>query len=167
MKSPLNAPAPLASFNAFLYSSIGEDNNGMPLTVLSALARQDLDPWEVSARLSDLPAGTAVDKLAAMIASIPSGSSVIGDPTAIAGPLIALLPPHAPVMRAPPTRRPADAVHGSAAVKTSSAPAKLLFIAMYLAMMVFGQWLAARVSAPVAEAHPQVAQAAAKVDESH
>jgi hypothetical protein len=167
MKPQLSSPAPLASFNAFLHSAIGEDSNGMPLTVLSALARQDLDPWEESARLSDLPPDTAIKKLAAMIASIPSGSSVIGDPTAIAGPLIALLPPHAPALRAPQPRRPADAAPGSAAVKTSSAPAKLLFIAMYLAMMVFGQWLAARVSAPVAEAHPQVTSASAKVDDAH
>jgi hypothetical protein len=36
----------LAEFDNFLYASIGADRNGMPLSVLSALARLDLDPWE-------------------------------------------------------------------------------------------------------------------------
>ena len=33
-------------FDKFLYASVGNDNDGMPLTVLSALARMDVDPWE-------------------------------------------------------------------------------------------------------------------------
>jgi hypothetical protein len=36
--------SPLGSeFDSFLYAPIGEDGNGMPLSVLSALARLDVD----------------------------------------------------------------------------------------------------------------------------
>ena len=37
---------PGCQFDQFLYASGGDDANGMPLTVLSALARMDVDPWD-------------------------------------------------------------------------------------------------------------------------
>jgi hypothetical protein len=33
-------------FDDFLFAPIGEDRNDMPLSVLSALARLDIDPWQ-------------------------------------------------------------------------------------------------------------------------
>ena len=42
-------------FDDFLYAPIGADEGEMPLSVLSALARSDLDPWQEAAELSDLP----------------------------------------------------------------------------------------------------------------
>ena len=44
-----------SEFEKFLYAAVGEDHNGMPLTVLSALARVDVDPWEEAAKLMQLP----------------------------------------------------------------------------------------------------------------
>ena len=46
-------------FDDFLYAAIGADRNEMPLTVLSALSRLDVDPWEEAAELSELPQDTA------------------------------------------------------------------------------------------------------------
>lgn len=41
-------------FERFLYASVGEDQNGSIVTVLSTLARLDLDPWEEAAALAAL-----------------------------------------------------------------------------------------------------------------
>ena len=41
-------------FERFLYASVGEDQNGSIVTVLSTLARLDLDPWEEAAELAAL-----------------------------------------------------------------------------------------------------------------
>jgi hypothetical protein len=53
-------------FDDFLYAPIGADGGEMPLSVLSALARLDLDPWQEAAELSELPKGTATQRLAAL-----------------------------------------------------------------------------------------------------
>jgi hypothetical protein len=37
---------PEAEFNDFLFAPIGEDSNGMLVSVLSGLARLDVDPWQ-------------------------------------------------------------------------------------------------------------------------
>jgi hypothetical protein len=37
---------PGSEYDDFLFASMGEDRNGLPLSVLSALARLDVDPWE-------------------------------------------------------------------------------------------------------------------------
>jgi hypothetical protein len=76
------APVPSSTFETFLVASIGEDSadNGMQLSVLSALARQNLDPWEEAAHLACLPNETAIQKLAALIAALPKGRSTRPDP---------------------------------------------------------------------------------------
>jgi hypothetical protein len=83
-----------SDFDAFLFAPIGEDNNdnGMQLSVLSALARQDVDPWEEAARLACLPSAVATQKLTSLIAALTSGRSTRLDPGAIAARLSALLP---------------------------------------------------------------------------
>jgi len=84
--------SPLGSeFDDFLYASIDEDGNGSLVSVLSALARSDVDPWEEADRLAQLPAATATRKLTSLIAALPGR---LGQPDAgtIAPRLIALLP---------------------------------------------------------------------------
>ena len=41
-----------SDFNAFLYASIGEDRADGELSVVSALARLDVDPWQEAEKLS-------------------------------------------------------------------------------------------------------------------
>jgi hypothetical protein len=90
---PNSASASLGSeFDDFLFASIGEDRNGMLLSVLSALARLDVDPWKEAAQLARLPGETAAHRLAALIARLPDGALMRPDPGTIAARLIALLP---------------------------------------------------------------------------
>lgn len=81
-----------SQFDDFLYAPIGEESNGMQLSVLSALARQNVDPWEEAAMLTRLPGETAMRKLAALIAALPNGPAARIDPETIAARLVALLP---------------------------------------------------------------------------
>ena len=80
-------------FNDFLFASVGEDRSGMPLSLLSALARLDLDPWAEAARLAALPGEAAIEQLSALISPHAAGFEAPLDPAAIAARLIALLPP--------------------------------------------------------------------------
>jgi hypothetical protein len=54
MMPPAAIALPRAEFNAFLFARTGEDRNGMPVSVLSGLARLDMDPWQEEA--AQLPA---------------------------------------------------------------------------------------------------------------
>jgi hypothetical protein len=64
----------------------------MLLSVLSALARLDVDPWQEADELAQLPGETATRRLASMIAALPDGQSGHLDPGTAATRLIALLP---------------------------------------------------------------------------
>jgi hypothetical protein len=89
----LAAMRPLDSqFDAFLYAPIFESSSEIPVSVLSALARQNVDPWMEAAELARLPRMTAVAKLTALIASISAGDSGRRDPADNAARLVALLP---------------------------------------------------------------------------
>jgi len=61
-------------FDRFLYASVGDDQNGMPLTVLSALARMDVDPWEEASKLTQLPPESAVTQLASLLGALQNTS---------------------------------------------------------------------------------------------
>ncbi len=85
------APAQLGrEFDDFLFSPIGEERNGSTLSVVSALARSDVDPWQEAAKLARLPRTTATERLAGIIAALPDATSF--DAGTIAARLIALLP---------------------------------------------------------------------------
>lgn len=92
MTLPSPFTLPRSRFNEFLFASIGNERNGMPLSVVSALARLEVDPWQEAARLSDLPVERAAAALEGLIRRLPTGG---WDPTeirTIAARLIALLP---------------------------------------------------------------------------
>ena len=75
----------------------------MPLSVLSALARMDVDPWQEAARLTALPEAAATRSLAALLAARPDGAWVDTGSGANPARLIALLPRRAGA-NAPPHR---------------------------------------------------------------
>jgi hypothetical protein len=81
-----------SEFDDFLFAPIGKDKNDVPLSVLSALARLDVDPWEEADKLARLPGETGTQRLASLIAALPDWPSMHLDPRAIAAQLIALLP---------------------------------------------------------------------------
>jgi hypothetical protein len=79
------------AFDPFLFAAVGEERNGMLLSVVSALARLDLDPWREAASLSKLPAAAATKRLSSLLSSLPSSQLTVPSPAAIAQ-LVGLLP---------------------------------------------------------------------------
>ncbi len=64
----------------------------MVLTVLSALARLGVDPWDEAARLSELPPENAKKRLTSIISGLPHGPWAKASAGDIAARLGALLP---------------------------------------------------------------------------
>jgi hypothetical protein len=83
----------VTGFERFLYSFVGQDDNGMPLSVLSLIARHDVDPWEEAAKLSQLPERTAVTQLASLLGPPAHVPAELEERALVAARLIALLPP--------------------------------------------------------------------------
>ena len=81
-----------SQYNAFLFATVGEEQIGGPVTVLSALARLGFDPWHEAARLADLPRETAACAFAATIAKLPAGNWTASDVDAISARLVNALP---------------------------------------------------------------------------
>jgi hypothetical protein len=81
-----------SEFNDFLFAPIGEERNEMLLSVLSALARLDIDPWQEAARLDRLPKRLATQSLASMIGRLSYGRWPPSDSQVIAARLVKLLP---------------------------------------------------------------------------
>ncbi len=81
-----------SSFNDFLFAFIGEEANGQQLTVLSAMARLELNPWSEASRLSELSKEAASKTLAAIIGRLPGGNWKKSDLQLIAGRLVEHLP---------------------------------------------------------------------------
>lgn len=84
-----------AEFDNFLFAPI-LDQDGLSLRVISALAREGLDPWQEATRLSELPREEAANSLAATLWK--TNSQLISPTQAdiLASHLVELLPvPHA------------------------------------------------------------------------
>jgi len=79
-------------FDNFLFATIGEERNGMALSVLSALARLDVDAWQETAGLARMPREKATERLTALIAAAPMDLATSPSPATIAARLVALLP---------------------------------------------------------------------------
>lgn len=58
---------PPSEFDDFLFAVICEERDGAELSVLSALARTDVDPWEEAAHIATLDAAGARDAVTAMV----------------------------------------------------------------------------------------------------
>jgi hypothetical protein len=81
-----------SDLNDFLFASVGEEHNGVTLSVVSALTRLGLDPWEQAARLTPLPKARAAEALATLIARLPIRRTLSSDDLAISQRLVELLP---------------------------------------------------------------------------
>jgi hypothetical protein len=121
-------------FDAFLFASVGEERNGMRLTVVSALARRGLDPWQEAHRLAAMSKPTAADRLALLIALLPSGASAASDMHAIAAQLVELLPK--PVVAA--ALAVAPSVAGVTIAPKPRATALWLICLVLLSALLFG-----------------------------
>ena len=79
-------------FDSFLSASIGDERDGPLLSVVSALARLDVDPWTEAASLARMPRDSAKQRLTSLIASLPNRATTGLAPEITAARLIALLP---------------------------------------------------------------------------
>jgi len=79
-------------FDPFLFAPLGEEVDGIPLSVLSALSRLNLDPRDEAARLSQLTKEIAADQLASMIARLSDRRWGLSEARRIAGRLVERLP---------------------------------------------------------------------------
>ena len=132
----------MAEFDRFLHAPIGIEQNGMALSVLTVLARQDLDPWEAARQLSSLAREPATRSLAAILGRMPAASP-LADVSALASRLVALLPaPGAPVRgkAANPTVPAAD--------PAPTAAHRLRVIIGLTLLMLTMRWMLAGMSAP-------------------
>jgi len=86
--SPLIGP----EFDEFLGTSIGEDRNGTGLSVLSALARLDVDPWKEARSLARMPREAAAVRLTELIEALPLAPASAIPSRMSAANLVALLP---------------------------------------------------------------------------
>jgi len=81
-----------SEFDGFPFAPICEDRNTMLLTVLSALARANVDPWEEAARSARMAKEAAAKSLALLIAGLPDRVAAHRDSRTTAAHLIELLP---------------------------------------------------------------------------
>jgi hypothetical protein len=87
---------PGVEYNDFLFAPIGEDSNGMLVSVLSGLARLDIDPWQEAAQLARSTTEAGTQRLASLIGALRDTESAYPDPATIAARLIGLLPKRDP-----------------------------------------------------------------------
>lgn len=128
-----------SEFDAFLFAVIGDDRNGMQLSVVSVLARVDLDPWQEAATLAALPADLAARRLAPLLAALPERTLQQTSATTTAVRLIALLPRRT-IANTPPAIQesgPASAAHPRPLLTS-------ILIAAYLILSLGIQLFAAR-----------------------
>ena len=160
MKRPASFSTLGSEFDDFLFAAIGEDSNGMPLSVVSALARMGLDPWHEAASLAAVSAETATGKLTSLLAALPDPALRRLDPGTTAARLTALLP-----RRSNSNTRSSAAAVAPLAVTHPPARMKVILVAIYLILLLGTQF--ALISRPppthADTAHPSAPRAA----ESH
>lgn len=122
-----------ASYEEFLFAPVCEDADGMRLSVISALARTNVDPWEEATRLAAMPKAIAEKTLLSILDLVSDRSWKSPEAAAIAARLVRLLPQlgEAAPMAAAGT---VNAAPGTAKVLNLQKNFFWLWIAMALAM---------------------------------
>ncbi len=121
-----------ARYEDFLFAPVCEEANGMRLTVLSALARTNVDPWEAATRLATMPKAIAETTLLSIFDLVSGRSWKSPEAAAIAARLVRLLPQ--------PGEPAAVAATGTANAATGSA--KILGLGKSYWWVWLGFWLA-------------------------
>jgi len=79
-------------YDDFLFAPVWDESGGMRLSVLSALARMNFDPWDEAARLATLPAPDAERALASTLDLLPGRPQASPETGILGARLVALLP---------------------------------------------------------------------------
>lgn len=83
-----------SKFDDFLYEPIGDDANGVTISMFSGLSRLEIDPWRESARISALPVDLASRAIAERIGQLQISTWDISHNVRVASRLVKLLPTH-------------------------------------------------------------------------
>ena len=126
-----------SEFDDFLFAPVGDDANGMTVSVLSALARLDVDPRQEAANLAQLPGGPAIERLTLLLAALPGGISANPSPGTIAARLIPLLTRRTGPGTASPETRP----HTSTTTKFPTVARLVLINLLFVAFVLGAQWI--------------------------
>lgn len=78
----------------FLFATVGDEIDGVPISVISVLTRLGLDPWKEAGRLSSLNNPEAIEQLARLVAELPGLPRPLREAREIATGLVPLLPKH-------------------------------------------------------------------------
>lgn len=147
-------------YNTFLYATIGADPSGAALSVLSAMARMNLDPWQEAAKLAELPGKTAAGRLASLIAALPGRSSVADEPGLLAAQLVKLLPQQSHLSLPLPQQSRLDLppylLHVAKALSSKGA---IYVVLLLIALALGARWFVAERS-PVARVQTSTSDAA-------
>jgi hypothetical protein len=133
-----------SEFDAFLFAPLGEDRNGLPLSVISLLARMNLDPWQEAGDLATLPAEAAARRLAVSLDTLTDPILRQANSRTVVLSLLALLP-----------HRTAAALQVPGAVIAAVAPADFrarigaVIVIMSAIALLGSQIIAAHRSAPI------------------
>jgi hypothetical protein len=134
-----------SEFDEFLYAPIEEGSNGMLLSVLSALARLDIDPWQEAGNLTRMSRECATQRLASLISMLPGGALAHLNAGTVASRLITLLP-HRPSLNISPR----EMLPGVGAPNNSRVFMYILIINATLLALTFGsQYLTANHQPPL------------------
>jgi hypothetical protein len=138
-----------AEFNNFLFATAAETDGGT-VSVLSALARLDLDPWGEAAKLARLPKELAAHRLAGLIAPCASGTAP-AQARRTAAKLVALLPSGF-TLPAPQTSAAQAGAPAAGAPSIAYARSILSFLLIFVVAMLSIQCLARITATP--QHHP-------------
>jgi hypothetical protein len=79
-------------YDAFLFAPVCNEASGVSLSVVSLLARANVDPWEEASRLATMPKALAEKALAATLDLMPGRNWKQAEAKTIAARLVRLLP---------------------------------------------------------------------------
>jgi len=122
-------------FDEFLFAPVANDANGVPVTLLTVLARLGVDPWEEAAALAHLSREPAMQRLASRLESMPNASVSAEETVTIVTRLIALLH-RAPMRKAASPEAP----QSPGAVKSLKRVSPAIYALIGLISMLLAQW---------------------------
>jgi hypothetical protein len=147
MTPAVSIPQLGSEFDDFLFAPVGDDANGMTVSVLSALARLDVDPRQEAANLARLPGGPAIERLTLLLAALPGRISA--NPGTIATRLIPLLRRPAGAATASRETRP----NASTTTKFPTVARLVLINVLFVALVLAAQWMVTGHQSPAADGH--------------
>jgi hypothetical protein len=136
MNPPIATLLLKSEFDAFLFAQIGADGSGLPLSVVSVLARLDLDPWHEAALLASLCPNAATQKLISILGISHDAAISASDIPSIAARLVAILPRSTASLPRSPL---GSSVSAGAAL--ARFPANWRSLAVYLIVVIAAQLL--------------------------